>query len=245
MDQVMKVVAIVQARMGSTRLPNKVMKKIDGKPMIEILLHRLSKSKRVDSILLATSTNANNIPLIDFVSGLGFRVVTGSENDVLDRYVKAIDESCADVVVRITGDCPLVDPNLVDEAIDGFINSNCEYFSNIEPATYPDGLDIEVFRSDALRRTLFQTNVQSDREHVTPFLRNSGLFKKGSISNDRDFSSLRWVVDEPADFTVISSVFEHFSPIHIFHSFLKIYLKKQNQGKLKKKKKNHLFLIEI
>ena len=208
----MKIVAVIQARMGSTRLPDKVMKKIGGKPMIEILLRRLSKSKRIDEILVATSTNENNIPLIGFVSGLGFRVIAGSEDDVLDRYVKAINESSADVVVRITGDCPLLDPSLVDKVIDGFVNSNCEYFSNTDPATYPDGLDVEVFQSEALRRAHSKTNGQSDREHVTPFLRNSGHFKTGSISNDQDLSTIRWTVDEPSDFAVVSGVFDHFSP---------------------------------
>ena len=208
----MKIVAIIQARMGSTRLPNKVMKKIGGKPLIEILLRRLSKSTLVDEIVLATSTNQNNIPLIEFIKGLGFTVVTGSEDDVLDRYLKAADETAAEVIVRITGDCPMVDPRLVDQVIKEFMHSNCQYFSNTDPATYPDGLDIEVFHSDALRQAHAQTSEQPDREHVTLFLRNSGLFKKGSISNEKDFSSLRWTVDEPADFKVISDVFNHFAP---------------------------------
>ena len=208
----MKIVAIVQARMGSTRLPNKVMKEIGEKPMIELLLQRLSKANRIDEIVVATSTNENNIPLIEFVSGLGFRVFAGSENDVLERYVKALDESTADVVVRITGDCPLVDPSLVDEVIEGYIDSGSQYFSNIDPATYPDGLDIEVFHASALKKAHSETNYQFDREHVTPFLRNSGLFTKGNIASDQDYSSIRWTVDEPADFKVISDIFNHFSP---------------------------------
>jgi len=208
----MKIVAIVQARMGSTRLPNKVMREIGGKPMIELLLRRLSKAKRVDEIVVATSINQNNIPLIEFVSNLGFSVVSGSENDVLDRYVKALNDSSADVVVRITGDCPLVDPGLVDEVIDRFNASGVDYSSNIDPASYPDGLDIEVFYADALRKAHLEINDQFDREHVTPFLRNSGLFTKDNISNDIDYSSLRWTVDEPADFKVVSDIFEHFSP---------------------------------
>ena len=208
----MKIVAIVQARMGSTRLPNKVMKEINGKPMIELLLQRLSKAKRVDEIIVATSTNENNIPLIEFVSGLGFRVVAGSENDVLRRYIQVLDESAADVAVRITGDCPLTDPSLVDEVIDEFMASGRDYCSNIDPASYPDGLDIEVLYASALRKVHSTTNDQFDREHVTPFLRNSGLFTKSNITNAHDYSSLRWTVDEPADFRVIADVFNHFSP---------------------------------
>ena len=214
--------------MGSTRLPNKVMKEIGGKPMIELLLQRLSRAKRIDEIVLATSDNENNIPLIEFVSSLGSRVFTGSENDVLERYVKASDESAADVVVRITGDCPLVDPGLVDEVIEGFIDSGSQYFSNIDPATYPDGLDIEVFHASALRKAYAMTEDPFDREHVTPFLRNSGLFSKGVLTNDHDHSSLRWTVDEPSDFSVVSAVFKHFSPnIHFnWREVLSLYEEK-------------------
>jgi glutamate-1-semialdehyde 2,1-aminomutase len=208
----MKVVAIVQARMGSTRLPNKVIKEIGGQPMIEILLKRLSKAKYIDEIVLATSTNDNNFPLVKHVSSMGFRVVRGSEDDVLNRYLQAINATCADVVVRVTGDCPLIDPDLVDHVIDSFKRSNCDYFSNNDPVTYPDGLDIEVFQAEALRKADLLTNVQYDREHVTPYLRNSDLFTKGNISNDHDFSFLRWTVDEANDFNVVKDIFDHFSP---------------------------------
>ena len=221
----MKVIAIIQARMGSTRLPNKVMKEIGGKPMIEILLQRLLKAKKIDEIVVATSTNKNNNPLIKFVSGLGFRVIAGSEDDVLGRYVKVIDASGADVAVRITGDCPLVDPNLVDQVIDGLIEFGYDYFSNVNPPTFPDGLDVEAFQANALKKAYTQTNERFDREHVTPFLRNSDLFTKGGITNDQDLSCLRWTVDEPADFKVISDVFDHFSPnIHFgWRDVLELY----------------------
>lgn len=208
----MKVIALVQARMGSTRLPNKVMKPIAGIPMIELLLSRLSRSKEVDQIVVATSVDPRNRPLIDHVRKLGYSCEEGSENDVLDRYVEAAGKHRADVVVRITGDCPLVDPELVDEVVRGFKTAAVDYFSNIDPPTYPDGLDIEVCTFKALERASRETSRPYDREHVTPYLRESGRFKTASMKYNQDLSGLRWTVDEPADFTVIEKVFGHFHP---------------------------------
>lgn len=208
----MKIVAIVQARMGSTRLPNKVMKPIGGVPMIELLLSRLSKSKEVNQIIVATSIDERNKPLVEHVRKLGYTCEQGSENDVLDRFVQAARAQQADVVVRITGDCPLVDPALVDEVIRRCKDADVDYFSNISPPTYPDGLDIEVCSFKALEQSWQATNKPYDREHVTPFLRESGLFKTASMQHVEDLSILRWTVDEPADFSVIEKVFLHFHP---------------------------------
>jgi len=127
----MKIVALVQARMGSTRLPNKVMKPIDGIPIIELLLSRLSKSQELDQIVVATSVDVRNQSLIEHVQKLGYACEQGSENDVLDRFVQAARKHKADVVVRITGDCPLVDPALVDEVVRRFKFANVDYFSNV------------------------------------------------------------------------------------------------------------------
>lgn len=208
----MKVVAIVQARMGSTRLPNKVMKTIGGVPMIELLLARLARSCQVDQIVVATSTDERNGPLVDHVQKLGFSFVRGSENDVLERYLLAAKLTQADVVVRITGDCPLTDHSLVDSAILQFKSLGVDYFSNVEDPTYPDGLDIEVFSAKTLERAGRETREPFDREHVTPYIRNSGLFKTGLMRNSEDLSGLRWTVDEPSDFDVVSQVFAHFAP---------------------------------
>ncbi|SDH62113.1 aminotransferase class III-fold pyridoxal phosphate-dependent enzyme [Propionivibrio dicarboxylicus] len=208
----MKTVAIVQARVGSTRLPNKVMKPICGKPMIELLLSRLAQAKEIDEIVVATSEDPRNQPMIALVRALGFRCVVGSENDVLDRFITAGRESGADTVIRITGDCPLVDPGLVDRCIREFAAQNVEYLSNSAPPTFPDGLDTEVFSFAALEQAAIETQAPFDREHVTPYLRNSGKFKCATLTHDKDLSALRWTVDEPADLTVITRVFEHFSP---------------------------------
>ncbi len=212
----MKVVALVQARMGSTRLPNKVMKPIEGVPMIELLLTRLSRAREINQIVVATSVDARNFSLIAHVEQLGYACEQGSEHDVLERFVNAAKAHEADVVVRITGDCPLVDPALVDEVISGFKAAGVDYFSNISPPTFPDGLDIEVFTFKALEQASQQTREPYDREHVTPYLRAAGLFNTASIQHNDDLSGLRWTVDEPADFAVIEKVFQHFSPRNHF-----------------------------
>lgn len=208
----MKVVSIVQARMGSTRLPNKVMRPIEGVPMIELLLSRLAKSQLIDQIILATSIDERNSPLVEHVRKLGYVCVRGSEMDVLDRFLMAARQAKADVVVRITGDCPLIDPVLVDQAISMFKAENLDYLSNAIPTSYPDGLDTEVFTIQSLERAGRETQDLFDHEHVTPYLRKPGLFKTGVMQNDEDLSDLRWTVDESADFEVVSKVFAQFSP---------------------------------
>jgi glutamate-1-semialdehyde 2,1-aminomutase len=208
----MKIVALVQARMGSTRLPNKVMKPIGGIPMIELLLTRLARAKEVDQIIVATSVDERNQPLVVHVRKLGYTCEQGSENNVLDRYVQAAKKHQADVVVRITGDCPLVDPDLVDELIRRFKAAGVDYFCNNYPPTYPDGLDIEICTYKALEQASQETRDPSDREHVTPYLRKPGKFKTGCMQHHQDLSASRWTVDEPADFAVIEKVFKHFQP---------------------------------
>lgn len=208
----MKIVALIQARMGSTRLPNKVMKPIGGIPMIELLLVRLACAKEIDQIIVATSVDERNHPLIVHVRKLGYTCEQGSENDVLDRYVQAAKKHQADVVVRITGDCPLVDPVLVDDAIRRFKAAGVDYLCNTNPPTYPDGLDIEVCSLKALEQASQEAHKPFDREHVTPYLRESGQFSTAAIQHSEDLSDLRWTVDEPADYSVVSKVFAHFSP---------------------------------
>lgn len=206
----MKTVAIVQARMGSTRLPGKVMLPIGGVPMIELLLRRLARAHTLDAIVVATSDDPANQLLVDHVLALGHGCVRGSETDVLARFVGAAQAHGADIVVRITGDCPLVDPALVDAAVLAFRADSVDYLSNVAPPTWPDGLDIEVFSAAALARAAAETAAPYDREHVTPYLRRADRFRQASLTNAEDWSALRWTVDEPADFAVISRVFAHF-----------------------------------
>lgn len=224
----MKIVALVQARMGSTRLPNKVMKPIGGIPMIELLLSRLSMAKELDQIIVATSVDVRNQPLVEHVQKLGYVCEQGSENDVLERFVQAARKHKADVVVRITGDCPLVDPELVDEVIRRFKAANVDYFSNTNPPTYPDGLDIEVCSFNKLEQASQETSKPFDREHVTPYLREQGRFNIASMQQNEDLSALRWTVDEAADFKVIEKVFQHFHPRTDF-SWLEVLNLQQQQ----------------
>lgn len=208
----MKTVALVQARMGSTRFPGKVMKPVAGVPLIGLLLSRLSKSRQLDAIVVATSTDSRNESLISYVRSLGYRCETGSELDVLDRFVSIATTCQADAVVRITGDCPLVDPLLVDACISRFIETGVDYCANVIPPTFPDGLDIEVCRTDALVRANRESSSDYDHEHVTPYLRNSGHFTTAAYSWNEDLSALRWTVDEPEDLELVERIVTHFAP---------------------------------
>ena len=208
----MKIVAIVQARLGSTRLPEKVLKKVNGRPLIEILLHRLSKSEKIGQIVLATSIKSENDKLVSIVKNLGYEVFRGDEEDVLDRYYNAAIQYEADIVIRITGDCPLVDPALIDFLIEEYQSENVDYLSNINPPTYPDGLDIEVFSFSALETTSREAFTKHDREHATPYIRESGKFRTMNITNDNDYSEECWALDSPEDYEVIQSIFKHFAP---------------------------------
>ena len=208
----MKVVAIVQARMGSSRLPGKVMLRVGNHILIDLLLARLAKAKRVDEIVLATTEETIDDDLAFHVEGLGYRVVRGSEKDVLSRFVLAVDTVDADVVIRITGDCPLVMPELVDEAVQRFYAACVDYLSNTEPPTYPDGLDLEIFSASSLRVAADHATKPFDREHVTPFLCREERFARENILGKRDLSHLRLTVDEPADVPVINAVLDAFQP---------------------------------
>jgi len=206
------VLAIVQARMGSTRLPGKVLKEVNGKPLISILFHRLSLCKKIDKIVLATSDSKENDELSNIVSKLGFAVFHGNEDDVLNRYYEAAKLSKPKTVVRITGDCPIIEPKLVDNIIEFYQTNEVDYASNINPPTFPDGLDTEVFSFIALEKANQQATLPYDREHVTPFLRSNLQFKKINYKNTEDLSNERWTVDEPADFEVIKNIINYFSP---------------------------------
>ncbi|MFC2117206.1 aminotransferase class III-fold pyridoxal phosphate-dependent enzyme [Bacteroidota bacterium] len=206
------ILAIVQARLGSTRLPAKVLKKINGKSLIEILLYRLSLAKKIDKIVLATAENSENDELANHVEKLGYEVYRGSENDVLDRYYQAAKKHKPDSVVRITGDCPLIDPDVIDAVINNYQQNDVDYASNTLPPTFPDGLDLSIFSYKSLLIAWEQATSKYDREHVTPFIRFNNQFKRINLSNKEDLSGERWTVDEPVDFEVISRIFNHFAP---------------------------------
>ena len=208
----MNIVAIIQARVDSIRLPNKVMKLINGLPLIEILIKRLNRSKEISKIIVATSKNKTNAKLVKHVQKLGFACEIGSENDVLARYYKIAKKYKADVIVRITGDCPLIDASVVDEIVKKFKSIKIDYVSNTLVPSYPDGLDTEVFSFSSLEKAYHNTDKTYDREHVTPFLKRSNFIKNYNFKDIEDHSQLRWTVDDIDDFIAISKVFEYFSP---------------------------------
>jgi glutamate-1-semialdehyde 2,1-aminomutase len=198
--------------MGSIRFPGKVMQPICGRPMIELLLARLAQCRRIDQIVLATAAEERSRPLIEHVAQLGFATFEGSEKDVLDRYYRAARATQARVIVRVTGDCPLIDPQLVDDVIELFLARGVDYASNVDPPTYPDGLDVEVFSFASLENAWREAQDPAQREHVTPFIRMGERFRRANLSHSEDLAGHRWTVDEPDDFTVVRHVFEHFQP---------------------------------
>lgn len=205
-------IAFIQARMGSIRLPNKVMKMVNGKPLIEYLLLRVAKAKLIDKVVVATSVNSNNDPLVSFVNSLGFETYRGSEQDVLSRFYEAAKFHNATTVLRITADCPLVDPDIINLLINDFKNNSCDYSSNINPPTFPDGLDVEVFSFNALEKAHLEARLPYEREHVTPYIRFSGKFAIFNRVIESDYSNRRWTVDEEDDFEVVNNVFQYFHP---------------------------------
>ena len=219
--------------MGSTRLPGKVLKPLGNKFALEILLARLSASVKIDTICVATSTlKADNI-LCDAVLQLGIPVYRGSENDVLSRFYEVAKHYEADIIVRITGDCPLIDPTLVTKIIDMFEENNVDYVSNINPPTFPDGLDVEVFSFKCLRTSHFEATSTYDREHVTPYMR-AGAFKTLNYRSNVDFSHLRITLDHAEDLIVINNIIENFSP-NTYFDYMSIieYLDKNSLISLK------------
>ena len=205
-----KFLAIIQARMGSKRLPGKVLKKINGKSLIEILLYRLSKSKLIDKIIVSVPMSSRNNGLSKVVEGIGFEVFRGEENDVLGRYYQTANPYNPNAVIRITGDCPIIDPSLVDEVISLYNSSNVDYASNVNPPSFPDGLDIEVFSFLALKKAYEEASSQYEREHVTPFIRNNDTFPQINFYNRKDYSHYRWTVDEEEDFVVIKNIIKYY-----------------------------------
>lgn len=212
----MKTLAILQARTASTRLPNKVMQMINGKPMIEILLNRIKKSKKIDDILIATTKNKEDDHLVKLLENLGYKTFRGSEDNVLDRYYKSAKEFNADTIIRLTADCPLLDYRLIDTLIIEYISSKVDYLSNTLDPTFPDGLDIEVFSYNSLEMAWKNAKTEFEKEHVTPYIKENELLTKKNYKYSENLSSMRWTVDEKEDMDVVMSVFKNFYPDILF-----------------------------
>lgn len=208
------ILLITQARMSSTRLPGKIFKEVSGKKLLEIHIERLRGAKLVDKILIATTDNPNDFVVSKWANENNIAVYRGSESDVLDRFYKAALQYKPKWVVRVTSDCPLLDPKLVDNVINLAQSSNVDYASNIMIEQFPDGQDVEVFTFDALEKAWQLAKLPSEREHVTPFIRNNlndlgeKIFKAVNYDAPVDFSGIRMTVDEPVDLELIKQLID-------------------------------------
>jgi spore coat polysaccharide biosynthesis protein SpsF (cytidylyltransferase family) len=196
--------------MRSTRLPGKVLMDIGGHAMLWHVVNRVRQAARVDVVLVATSKEVADDPVAAFCEREGIPCCRGSEDDVLDRYYGAARWIGADAIVRITADCPLIDPSIIDDIVACYVRGDYDYVANINPPTFPDGLDAEVFSFDALARAWREAGWRSEREHVTPYIRkHPERFRIGNVTHGEDLSSMRWTVDEPQDLEFVRSVYEH------------------------------------
>jgi len=202
----MKYVAMIQARVDSSRLRNKVLMKVVGKPILQHVIEHVQQSQRISEVIVVTSIEKSNLPILALCADLGVRVFAGAENDVLDRYYQAARLWKPDYVVRVTGDCPLFDGSLLDKAIDS-LKPSADYLGMISE-TFADGLDIEIIKYDALHKSWKNAKLQSQREHVTQYiLQNSDIFElQDFVSPIGNFGSERWTLDEKEDFLFISAI---------------------------------------
>lgn len=205
----LKTILITQARTGSTRLPGKVLKEIGGRSLLQIHLDRLKSCKNVTEIIVATTINKEDDTIYDKAIEWGFSVSRGSESDVLDRFFQAVKDKKVDWIVRVTSDCPLIDSELVDDVIRFAQDNNIDYCSNGFVENYPDGQDVEVFKFSALEKAWQKATLLSEREHVTPYIRNNSDYKGGSLFTsinypcESNFSKIRMTVDESRDLDLI------------------------------------------
>jgi spore coat polysaccharide biosynthesis protein SpsF len=207
----MKIVAIVQARMGSSRLPHKVLKDLAGATVLDRVLNRMGRSRLIQETLVATTTEPADNAIVEHCERTGQKVFRGAEQDVLDRYYQAAKSTNADVVVRITSDCPLIDPEVTDATVRAFLDQRSDYTSNVRVRTYSRGLDTEVMTVQALERAWREGTKPYQREHVTPYIyENPGKFKLHGIENDADCSQHRWTVDTPEDLQLLRAVYAQF-----------------------------------
>lgn len=214
----MKIIAITQARIGSTRLPEKIIKTIQGKSLLEIHLQRILKSKLITKLKVASTTEPDVFKIEAICNPLGIEVHKGSINNVLERfYATALPES-PDWVVRLTSDCPLIDATVIDRIIQHAIDRDLDYVSNTLDPTYPDGLDAEVFKFSVLENAVKEAKLTSELEHVTPFIWKNSTYKGGNlftsecVKNDTDYSAIRLTVDTAEDFGVIEKLITLLGP---------------------------------
>lgn len=205
-----KIIAMIQARVDSTRLNNKIFLQVSGKPMLQYVIEAVEKSSLIDEVIVVTSIEKSNLTILELCARLGIRVYVGSEEDVLDRYYQAARLFKPDYVVRVTGDCPLFDGELLDQAILQ-MELDSDYLGMMTE-TFADGLDLEIVSFNALKSAWLKANLKSEREHVTQYiLHHPELFKlQDFVSSIGYFGNNRWTLDEAEDFILIKTILEHF-----------------------------------
>ena len=206
----MKVVAMIQARCGSLRLPGKILIDLCGKPVLQRVIERVQQSRYIDEVFVVTSIEVENLPVLRLCAGLGIRVFAGSEDDVLDRYYQLAKLIKSDYVVRVTADCPCYDWELLDAAISG-MTAEADYLADFGE-TLPDGLDLEIIRFGALKRSWQEAQLTSEREHVTQYIRkHPELFSLQNFQSPIEgIGHLRWTLDEAEDLALVQAIYEHF-----------------------------------
>lgn len=209
------ILAILQARVSSSRLPGKVLKPILGMPMLVRQIERIQRAKLIDKLVVATSRHDSDNPIEEICAKYKVDCYRGSLDDVLDRYYQVAELYNPTHIVRVTGDCPLIDPAVIDVVISCHIQGGYDYTSNAVKPTYPDGLDVEVIRYDILKLVWQTASLQSQREHVTLYInQHPQLFRVGSVQNNIDLSMLRWTVDEQRDFELVTNIYEQLYSIN-------------------------------
>ncbi|NWK06319.1 glycosyltransferase family protein [Marine Group I thaumarchaeote] len=209
---------IIQARMGSSRLPGKALMKSDsGKPLLYYVTNQLRYCSKVKNLVIATTTNQEDDEIEKFANNNSINVFRGKEKDVLDRYFQCAKKHSFSTIVRITADCPLIDPQIVDKVIEQFFSENCDFATNTLTRTFPIGTDVEVFSFSALNKAWENAQLPSEREHVTPYFHNKENFKIINVENDKNISNLRLTVDRIEDFELIKQILNNISinPIHL------------------------------
>ena len=205
----MRIVAIIQARMGSTRLPGKVLKDLGGETVLARVIARVRRASEIEEVVIATTRQPDDDRIVDECRRLAVRVYRGETSDVLDRYYHAAEEVRAEAIVRITSDCPLIEPEITDATVRAFLERRPDYASNVLQRTYPRGLDTEIMTRDALVRSWRQAKEAYQREHVTPYIyENADQFTLHSVQGETDYSGHRWTLDEAEDMTFLRAVYE-------------------------------------
>ena len=211
----MRVTAIIQARVGSTRLSKKILRKIKGKTVLEHVLNRVKAAKNIKNVIIATTLNREDLEIVKICSNLGISVYCGSEDDVLDRYYQASRIFNIEHIVRITSDCPLIDPEIIDAVVDLYFANDADYATNALLETFPDGEDVEVIKHSALKMAWENARLISEREHVTPYIKkNPHLFKIVNLEHKPSLGNKRWTLDREEDFEFIRIIYDNLYDIN-------------------------------